>query len=185
MVLPICVEVFVRLLFHIVKFSLHYWFYVLIFIFIITLLRTPMGTGVVGWMVNLIGLLPTGVTNYMGPFLMAIVWGVLILQSPINIVLRIFLLPFFVAAGFAWDALSNWGYLLFAGTPYIGGICYLLNIVPLTPVVALTLRTKTINTIFAVGVSLFWAKFWLWGGCNWLNISLKTAESFFKWLYSG
>lgn len=185
MVLPICVEVFIRLLLHTVKFSLHYWFWVLVFILFISLLRTPLGLGFVGWAVNAIGLLPTGITNYIGPFLMAMVWGAMILRAPINLALRIFLFPLFVATGFMWDALSNWGYLAFGEVPYLGIVFYLLNLFPLTLIVAFMLSTPTLKYIVVGFVSLLWVKFWIWGGCKWLNISLKAVEMFFKWLYSG
>lgn len=185
MALPICVEVFIRILLHTLNFALHYWFWVLIFILLLSFLRTPLGIGLVGWLVNMLGLLPIGITNYMGPFFMAIVWGMMLMQAPINIVLRIILLPLFVAAGFAWDALSNWGYVVFGEVPLLGAAFWLLNLIPLTPIVAFCLITPTLKYVVSGVVTFFWVQFWVSGGCKWLNIILKTIEVFFKWLYSG
>tara|TARA_Y100000034_G_C6889829_1_gene409162 strand:+ start:795 stop:1250 length:456 start_codon:yes stop_codon:yes gene_type:complete len=96
-----------------------------------------MTIGILGFINNFIGILdgPLPFIDIFTMFLQSIIWMFIILNAPINLIIRIILIPTFLLAGFLWDAMGGLPHLAF------------LNFIPLTLLVAYSMNIRHLNYI--------------------------------------
>ena len=169
MPLNICAEVLWRILIHIATFAISHWLLLLLAFFI--LFKFNLKTlGIVGSGVNLLGFIdgPLTVVDPFTMFLQALIWGMIIFQSPITLPVRILLIPVFALSGFIWDALG--------ALPHM----FWLNFIPLTFVLTLALTFYPLN-YFVIALPTIWmAKLFLWASsavCRTLNEIIILFEA--------
>jgi len=150
MALPICIEFFIRTFFHILKFAFSHTnliLFILILILISLALRNSiyLVLGLLGYSINLAGLLPgvsTLVVDWWTPFALAIVWGFVGLFANVFWPAKIILIPVLMVFGFTFDALT--------GIVGLTGIGELSNLIPLTPVIVKLTQYRSFNYILVL-----------------------------------
>jgi hypothetical protein len=121
MALPICAEAFIRTFWVIIKLALENWFWTIgVVVLAVGLKRSPAGVGVFGWILNTIqdlvkwfGGVAAGGFGVVGGYLimrtpavmLGILWGVVVLISPANLILRILTAPIALVFGTIWGFL--------------------------------------------------------------------------------
>ncbi len=176
MALPICVEAFVRLFFVVIKLAIENWFWAISILVIgFVFYKSKFLVGALGSFVNILEDLLSGLQIFSGGVLsvlggllaaatlssiLGLLWGLMVLTSPANLVLKIMATPFYIVLGALWG-------LVPLPLPLSLVISYLFkdknvsNIVCLVPIVVVV-------ALSLLGVDFF---------CSWLNFALKTLSS--------